>query len=129
MPNSVTLTLPLPPRELSPNARVHWRKKAAITARCRENAYWETLSFESTEWEHLYKTATMQATFYWPTKHRRDVLNAESSLKAYIDGIVDSGMIPDDDHLHLTHLPTVFEYDKTSPRVEITITERTTDGD
>jgi len=36
---TATVTLRLPPKELSPNARVHWKKKATATRQYREAAY------------------------------------------------------------------------------------------
>jgi hypothetical protein len=43
-------------------------------------------------------------------------------LKAYYDGVVDAGLIQDDNHHILTHGQPTFQVDATDPRVEITIT-------
>ena len=67
------------------------------------------------------KHATARETFVWPDKRRRDVRNAEASTKAQWDGIVDSGLIIDDDYHHLTHMPSEFDYDKSNPRLIIEI--------
>ncbi len=118
---SVVITLPLPPRSLSPNARVHWRRRAADTKTYREAAHLMTLAAggRGKRWER----AKAQATFYWPINRCRDIRNAEHSLKATYDGIVDAGLIIDDNHNVLTHLPTIFEVDPVNPRVEIRVTK------
>ena len=59
--------------------------------------------------------------YFWPTRRRRDVRNAEASMKSYYDGFVVAGLLYDDDIEHLRHMPTRFEYDKHNPRVEVTL--------
>ena len=44
-------------------------------------------------------------------------------LKAYYDGVVDAGLILDDNYNILTHGRPTFHTDKENPRVEITITK------
>jgi len=120
---TVTIVLPLPPRVLSPNHMVGSRRgrfaKAAAARKYREIAREATLAtgVESGPWEH----ATIQATFYHATRRRRDDVNALASLKPAYDGIVDAGLIEDDDSKHLTTLPAGFGLDKTCPRVELKI--------
>jgi hypothetical protein len=43
-------------------------------------------------------------------------------LKAAYDGIVEAGLLVDDDSAHLTTLPAAFDIDRDTPRVELTIT-------
>lgn len=125
MSESITITLPLPHKHLSPNARVHWRAKAKATKAYREQSFLDTLSAISSQEtvkhdaEWLY--ATSQATFYHAQTRRRDKDNLLSSLKAAMDGITDSRLIDDD--VGITHLPVVCEIDRENPRVEITITK------
>jgi Holliday junction resolvase RusA-like endonuclease len=118
---SITITMRLPPKELWPNRLKHWAKKAPITREYRNTAWLTMLQkFQGDP----YKRAIAKLTFYWPDKRRRDVRNAEAAMKAAYDGIVDAGVIEDDDYLHLIHDATEFELDTQNPRVEITITER-----
>ena len=118
---AVRVELPLPPREVSPNARGHWAKKNRAVRKYRETACvlaMRALWGYSPEWHR----ATMQATFYWPDKRRRDRDNAEASLKPARDGLVDAGVLSDDDEL--VTLPTRFEVDRENPRVELEIRQR-----
>ena len=69
-----------------------------------------------------WPAARARLAFYWPKANRRDIRNAEAAMKAAYDGIVDAGLIPDDDEKHLTHDPTTFHIDAACPRVEIHLT-------
>ena len=117
--NEIVLVLPLPKPALSPNSRKHWRTRARATRRYRIAAYATVV--EAGGQNLWWSRAVAQATFYWPDRRRRDVANAEASLKAAWDGFVDAGLIPDDRAEVLTHEPTRFELDRRRPRVEIRI--------
>lgn len=124
MTESVTIILPLPHKCLSPNKTVMsaraGMRKAAATKKYRSQAEEATLAegVESSPWEQ----ATLQATFFHAVKRKRDGVNYNQSLKPAQDGIVDAGLLVDDDAEHLTTLPPRFELDKACPRVEITVT-------
>ena len=116
----ITITLPLPPKSLSPNARVHWARKAKDTRKCREVAACRTIEAlrgSRLEWD----TATLQATFYHYQNRRRDDDNLIASLKAYRDGLVDGGLLNDD--VGVTTLPVVKHIHRDRPRCELTITK------
>lgn len=116
-PRKLIVVLPLPVAGLSPNARKHWRLKAKLTATARRLAKM-TAMVAWVEQELVVKQfRKAQATerFYWPDKRRRDVRNAEGSLKSYWDGIIDAGVLPDDDYEHLTHLPSEFHHGDPEP--------------
>ncbi len=122
---SVKVTLPLPHRALSPNARVHWREKATATKAYRALASTsgrEQIIGQANAGRHewRWKSATAQATFFHTQNRRRDRDNLLASLKAAFDGIADAGIVADDSGI--THLPVQCKIDKDSPRVEITIT-------
>ena len=87
----------LPPRELSPNARVHWAKKAKATAEYRESVGWEAMRAKGYKiyWRALDK-AKVDITFVVPDQRRRDKTNLAASFKAGLDGLVDAGIIKDD---------------------------------
>ena len=122
----IVITLPLPHKDLSPNGRPHWRQKAKLTKEHVEDAFQVvtvaiadgSIPRDSIPW----KKVESREIYYWPTHRRRDVRNAEGSLKAYYDGFVRSGLLEDDDIEHLTHMPSMFQYDKDDPRVEIILT-------
>ena len=118
----IALKLALPSNLLSPNARVNRHKKAAITKSARRTAMLIARSSMNGGGYPL-KHAVARETFVWPDKRRRDVRNAEASTKAVWDGIVDSGLIFDDDYWHLTHLPSQFDLNKHDPHLLIEIWE------
>jgi len=123
-PETVKITLPLPPQCLSPNNPSFSRGgrigKAMAAKKCRRLAG-EAVSAEQIEsgpWER----ATMQAHFFHKQKRRRDGVNHNAMCKAYQDGIIDAGLVVDDDSEHFTTLPPEFSIDRELSRVELTIT-------
>tara|TARA_R110000787_G_scaffold162622_1_gene276031 strand:- start:1251 stop:1634 length:384 start_codon:yes stop_codon:yes gene_type:complete len=117
---SITLVLPLPHNCLSPNARVSWQVKAGITKKARRLAK-EAVRAEEVCTAPWGKVEAQEAFFYKTNRHR-DERNSVAMLKAYYDGVVDAGLIQDDNHHILTHGQPTFQVDATDPRVEITIT-------
>ncbi len=124
MTESVTIILPLPPAVLSPNrpagtrggrfARAAAAKRYRRLARCAA----EDTQITTGPWE----CATVSAAFYHKTARRRDDVNHLAMLKSAYDGVVDAGLLMDDDSEHLTTLPARFEIDRDCPRVELTFT-------
>lgn len=122
---TLQIVLPLPPKALHPNtARVHWAARAKATAKCRGEACFLTrdaiarqIGYATLPW----KAATIQATFYFRDKRRRDKSNLNAWLKAAQDGIAEAGVVANDEAF--TPLPPIVEVDKASPRVVVTIEE------
>lgn len=123
MSESVLIVLPLPPRELSPNkppgSRGGRMRKARLVASYRRKAREaaEAEGVESGPWAR----ATVAAAFFHAQRRRRDDVNHLAMLKPAYDGLVDAGLLEDDDAEHLTTLPARFEVDKHHPRVELRI--------
>ena len=119
MEDRIVITdLPLPSRSLSPNARVHWAVKARTVKWYRQAAHIAAtmaLGRRKPRW----RRATVQVTFRFRTRHRRDPDNLLASLKPAFDGLVDAGLLLDD--AGLTHLPVVLTYDKNRPGVEMAV--------
>ncbi len=93
-----TLTLPWPPRELSPNLRTHWRRRAPIAAAYKK-ACW-ALTRESgmvvptvpeipAKGRMAAKPGRLHLwlTFYPPDRRHRDDDNLVASFKAGRDGL------------------------------------------
>lgn len=119
---NLIVTLPLPPRSLSPNSRGHWATKARAVGNYRADARLATLSAlhdarEVCAWD----AASIEPHFYHRANRKRDGDNATASLKAGFDGAVDAGLVKDD--CNIRHLPAVFHIDKLHPRVELWITQ------
>lgn len=113
------LVLDLPPRELSPNARVHWARKAKAVRTYRMMAFIAARNAirPALPWER----AEARVAFYFSVVRRRDSHNFAAALKACWDGIVDAGVLADDSGLTV-HAPTM-AVDRKCPRVEIELTE------
>ncbi len=83
------LELSWPPRELSPNARTHFRTKAPITKAYREAAYWRAFDADAL-FQPPDGPVMLALTFHPPDKRRRDLDGMFSSIKAGLDGIADA---------------------------------------
>jgi crossover junction endodeoxyribonuclease RusA len=82
------IELPWPPKELSPNARVHYHTKAAAAKVYREAAYW--LTEKSGLTVPAEGGIALRFDFHPPDKRKRDLDNMLSSIKAGVDGIADA---------------------------------------
>jgi hypothetical protein len=114
----LTITLPIPSRGLSPNARLHWRNKGSLTKRARWVAKVRTTEALATL-QRVPAFSGYSLAFHYPNARRRDDDNAQASTKAYRDGIADALRI-DDNTLRMAAVPT-FAIDRTNPRLEITL--------
>jgi crossover junction endodeoxyribonuclease RusA len=108
---------------LSPNARTHWTRKAHCTQKYRwlVGQLARPLAREKrlrVPWDK----ATVSLTFYQPNDLRRDADNFLASMKAAFDGLVDAGILKDDNRI--THLPVEMKLDRKNPRVEMLVTPR-----
>jgi Holliday junction resolvase RusA-like endonuclease len=128
MSESITIVLPLPNKVLSPNCMTGSFGgrilKATSTKKYRRQAR------EAVEAERVdtapWTAVSVKASFYFRDARRRDQRNAESSLKAAYDGIVDAGLVADDDYHHMKGENTEFHVDKKNPRVMLRITRTDT---
>lgn len=91
----VFVSLPLPAKELSPNARVHWRVKAKHTKAARDYANAAARRFNRPMW----KAARVRCVFTFGDSRRRDKDNLLASMKAYFDGLADAGVVENDSQL------------------------------
>lgn len=107
------ITLPLPSRNLSPNARVHWSVMAVSKKSARRHAKLEAFMQVG-----ILKIKSYRLDFYWPNKRRRDKDNAAAMCKAYLDGVADC-MQQDDSEWGFDGVR--FDIDVLSPRLEIVI--------
>lgn len=114
------ITLPLPPRALSPNARGHWAKKMKAVKKYREDAALAALAAGAKTWEPLTSAKVECRFFFRPRKQgggrMPDPDNLIASMKAGFDGLTDAGVFADDNKL--VHLPPLRAWDA-EPRVEI----------
>lgn len=95
------LILPWPSRDLHPNARVHWARRAKATKAARQLAWAEALKAKwvAPDSARIY----LQIYFYPPDKRQRDLDGLLSSIKATIDGIADAIGVDDRLFVPLLH--------------------------
>ena len=83
------LDLPWPPKELSPNARMHHHAKARIAKSYRETCYWlavaANLPAMPADGEIIVSLA-----FHPPDKRRRDLDGCLGSCKQLLDALADA---------------------------------------
>lgn len=124
----ITLAFTLPRgTELTSNGRYHYRVKADRTRNLREQATWTARNHLTTHGHtHLTYPVTLTATIAYPSHRRSDPDNYHPTVKALVDGIVQAGLLDDDDHTHIEE--TRYRRDpspaaKGTHRVTITIKE------
>lgn len=88
-----TVVFPWPPKELSPNASIHWAKKAKFKKSYRETC-WALALEAKLECEKLGKIP-IEITFYPPDRRHRDADNMVASIKSGLDGLADALKIND----------------------------------
>ncbi len=127
----LVLRLPWPPPELSPNARVHWAEKQRATRDYRFECFASAANHRISETfarrpvrrrTPLSTPVTARVVFVVPDRRRRDLDNALASMKAAWDGLVDQGLLVDDDSKHLKLAAPEMRYEKGSRYVEVTLT-------
>lgn len=121
---SIVLDLPWPPRDLSPNARKHWRVKAKVVANFRECCRLTTMTQMPGGLRVLpdgrYR---LHLDFLASPKCRSDRDNLVAAMKSGIDGMADALGIDDRQFVELaarlTRLPPD---DREGEAVRVTIT-------
>lgn len=91
-PKRFTVELPWPEKVLSPNARVHWSRKARAVKSARSAAYFLTRQVTR---PLSCSSAKLTFVFCPPDNRRRDRDNLIASMKAATDGISDAIGIDD----------------------------------
>ena len=81
----ITLTLPWPHKDLSPNSNKGWQLKARLKKKAREDAFWLAMDVVP---NHNRGPRTVR--FYPPDNRHRDDDNMIGSLKAARDGVADA---------------------------------------
>lgn len=107
-PRRYTIALEPGLKLLNANQRPHHRKRAEITRELRGAAVRAvtenrdlTAALEAAKPGPLLERAHILAILHPPTSGRRDPANWYPSFKAAVDGLVDAGLLEDDDHTRL----------------------------
>ena len=96
-----TVTIDIPAAcWLTSNMRLHWTRRAKSAASIRNRAGFTTLA--AIRMGQLTPMSVADVTVWvgYPSNRRQDPDNAAPSAKAAIDGVVDAGLLPDDDSEH-----------------------------
>lgn len=93
--SGITVMLPWPKPDLSPNARIHWSKKAEAVKAYRHQAHILTRQAMGATAMQQGQAAHLDIVFHPPTRARRDLDNCLSSIKSGLDGIADAIRIDD----------------------------------
>lgn len=112
---SITVRLPPPPSECSPNSRCHWAAKARAAKAQREIAMLSVIRELNG-----FTRPRIDVTLYARVNRRRDRDNLIASLKSAVDGLVDAGLFDDDHAVEWGRVE--FAKDKV-PSVVLTISE------
>lgn len=82
---------------ISANGRMHWRQRASRTKRLRRRGWLEARRNGLLPMREAFVTVHVQ----YATSGRADPANAYPTVKALVDGLVDFGVLTDDDSKHL----------------------------
>lgn len=98
MTGTQELTVKIPKNEwLSSNDRLHWAVKASRTRQLRQRGYFEAHRNGLLPMSRAFVSAQVQYSSY----RRADPANAYPTVKALVDGLIDFGVLTDDDSKHL----------------------------
>ena len=93
---TLLINLPWTQPPLTANQRMHWAKKASVTREVRQTT--RVLAHGAPRADRLVVTL-----HYRPRQRRvRDRHNLWPTVKACVDGLVDAGIVPNDDSEHLS---------------------------
>ena len=88
------IELPWPPRELSPNARVHYHAKARAAKTYRDGTYWIARA-HGPQFLIAEGVIPIMVEFFPPDRRHRDDDNMIGAFKAGRDGIADALAVND----------------------------------
>lgn len=116
-----TIVIDPPCAFLNANDRPHHHAKAKLTKAWRASAQAAIWVNPRVQPKHQY--AHIIVSIRWPDKRRRDPGNWYPTAKAIVDGLVDAGVLIDDDDAHVIGPDMRREYPNGPARVTVTIEE------
>ncbi|MCA9280212.1 MAG: RusA family crossover junction endodeoxyribonuclease [Phycisphaeraceae bacterium] len=115
----ITIELPWPDNRLHAHNKGHWRVKSDPVKQARRSAYLIALSAKPDS-HKPFERAKITYVFHMPNARNRDIANLIQSCKPYLDGIVDAGIIKDDNWKCLCEIEADAEVNSEFPCVEMT---------
>jgi len=123
--NSLRLWISIPPRELSPNARVHWAAKARAVKAYRQEAHLSALAAMGRDKKGFpWPGAILVAEFHFLTKRKRDRDNLAASLKPALDSFADAGIVKDDNTIRIAGILVVVGSRRPGVEIELARSEK-----
>lgn len=101
------VTLPFPPRDLSPNARAHWARKAKVAKSYRHSCWARALEAKGRRTFPETGPLRVEVTFYPPDLRRRDRDNMIGALKNGQDGVAQAIGVDDSRFVPTYHVGPV----------------------
>ncbi len=118
----IELTVPYPPKELSPNARVHPMSRARAIQQYRTAVGWHAKTKRPSR---PWLSATVYVRGFYPSR-QPDRDNFMAMLKAAWDAFQDVGIVRND--RDLAHRFVSLEQDRKDPRLELTVVQGIVEG-
>lgn len=115
---STTIALGWPAELISANDRHHHQQRARLVKAWRWHAYQKAADLEIDE---PYLRARVIVHYRFKDNRRREVSNLQPTSKAILDGLVDAGLLPDDDDVHCVGPDNRREWPNGEPRITVTI--------
>lgn len=117
-----TIVIEPPAAFINANARTHFRAKAKLTRAWRAAAKDAVLTLRQAKLPR-YDRAHITCSIRFSDNRRRDVGNLFPTAKACVDGLVDAGVLEDDDDTRVIGPDMRRDYPNGPARVTITIEE------
>jgi Holliday junction resolvase RusA-like endonuclease len=97
----IMINVPMaPPSKLFPNQaskQAHWAIRSRLRAECREVAYFAARAAVPLDYDPITVPVELELHIGYPSKRRLPDLDASiSGAKALLDGVVDAGVLADD---------------------------------
>ena len=102
---------------LTMNQRLHWRQRAERTRVTRHAVGIRAVALHLAPADHV----SVQLHYASGDNRRRDTDNLVATLKPCVDGLVDAGLVVDDDPAHVTTIMPTIHNGPGSRRLWITI--------
>lgn len=112
-----SIDLPLPSSKLINHNNGSYKSKIGLTKKHRLAAKLAAANCPQ------FKAAKIHIEIRYPDGRLRDALNTQSACKAYIDGFVDAGLIPDDNFKYLRAGSWTADIDRKNAGITFKFTE------
>jgi crossover junction endodeoxyribonuclease RusA len=118
----IKVVVAIPPKELSPNRRTHWKGRLRPKQQYRWSCYLRTKEALGRRQPPQWETSYVRIKYYSRTSHKQARDNIIASLKPAFDGIEDARVVETDEGMNFVSVERL--KDASDPRVEIYISDK-----